>query len=113
MLVVQAPTANTLQKQILILEDGTQITITIEFKPMQFGWFIRELIYEDFTLNGFRIFTSPNILYQFKNLIPFGLMCTTKDGQEPKLQQDFSSGYASLFVLTSSEVDQLAALYSE
>ena len=62
-----------------------------------------------FTLNGLRITNSPNMLNQWKNILPFGLACFSTANREPSLQQDFASGNSVLYVLTQAEVTQ----YSE
>lgn len=109
---IEQITDDTKQKQTLILDDGTQVVLEICFVPMQLGWYITSLTYGDRTIEGFKICTSPNLLHQYKNLLPFGLACYTKDNGEPKLQQDFSSGYAELFLLTAEEVDEYQELLS-
>lgn len=105
-------TDDSLQNQNLVLPDGTVISLTIYFVPMQYGWFITELTYGTFTLNGLRICNSPNMLHQFKNQIPFGLACFSTASREPSLQQDFSSGASQLFVLTAAEVAQYSEFLS-
>ncbi len=105
--IIQNLTNAPKQQMTLILEDGTQIALTIRFIDMQYGWFMDEISYGDVTIEGRRICTSPNMLQQFKNLVPFGLACFTKDNNEPRFQEDFSSGYATLYVLTAAEVDAL------
>lgn len=71
---------------------------------MQYGWFITELLYPDFTLRGLRITNSPNMLYQWRNLIPFGLACFSAGNREPSLQDDFVSGASKLYILSEEEV---------
>lgn len=105
-------TSNPLQKQNLILDDGTQVQVTIYYVPLQFGWFITELVYGDFILRGVRICNSPNMLYQFKNQIPFGIACYTEANREPTQQQDFASGAAILYLLSQAEVDEYAEFLS-
>lgn len=100
------------QRQSLVLDDGTQVILAIYFVPMQYGWYITRLIYKDFTLNGFRIINSPNMLHQFRNQIPFGLACFSAGNREPSLQQDFSSGASKLYILTAAEVEQYAEVLS-
>lgn len=100
------------QKATVILDDGSSITINIEYKPLQLGWFITELSYKTFDLQGFRIVTSPNLLRQFKNLIPFGLACFVQQNDEATQQQDFLSGRATLFVLSAQEVVDYEAILS-
>ncbi len=106
---IQQVTADPLQKQKLILPDGTFLTLTIYYVPMQLGWFITELVYGDFVLNGFRICNSPNMLYQWRNKLPFGLACFSKENREPTQQQDFSSGNSVMYLLSAAEVE----LYAE
>jgi len=104
MLLIQQVTSDTLQKQTIVLEDGSSFTITLYFMPLQYGWFIQELVYGDFILRGVRVSNSPNILRQWKNKIPFGLACISKGKREPYFIDDFSSANSSLYVLTESEV---------
>lgn len=92
------------QAQVLILADGTSLSLTLYFRPMQFGWFITELAYQGFILQGLRITNSPNMLNQFQNQIPFGLACFSTNNREPSQQQDFSSGASKLYILSSDEV---------
>lgn len=101
---VQQITTDALQQQTLVLPDGTQMVLTLQYITSQLGWFIQSLVYQDFTLRNVRITTSPNMLRQFKNKLPFGLACYVTGNREPLLQADFSSGNANLFVLTRAEV---------
>ena len=101
------------QVQTIILADGTSFEFEIYFMPLQQGWFIEYLRYLDFELKGFRICNFPNILNQFRNLIPFGLTCRSSDGREPSLQEDFVSGHTQLFLLDEAEVEEVARSLSE
>lgn len=78
--------------------------IEIYFVSLQFGWFITSLTYQDFELNNLRITNSPNMLYQWRNLIPFGLACFSAGNVEPMQVQVFAEGISQLFVLTPDEV---------
>lgn len=106
MLLVPQVTDDPLQKQTLVLPDGSQIVLTLQYITSQIGWFIQSITYKNFTLQGLRITNSPNILRQFKNQIPFGLACYTANNREPTQQQDFLSGNSNLYVLTHAEVTQ-------
>ena len=112
MFIIQTITNDPQQKQTWVLQDGTAIAVQLEFKPMQFGWFINSLTYGNFSLNGYRVVNSPNMLYQFKNQIPFGLACFTTGNREPNQQQDFSSGNSVLYILSAAEVDQYTEFLS-
>lgn len=104
--LIQRVTNAPLQKQTLVLDDGTAFSLTLYFRPMQFGWFINELTYEDFTLYGMRVVNSPNMLYQFQNQIPFGLGCFSTNNREPSFIGDFQSGASKLYILTEDEVTE-------
>ena len=89
-------TADPKQNHVFTLEDGTVINITFEFRANQIGWFM-SLTYEGREFSNRRIVTSPNMMRQFKDLIPFGFACSTKDGGEPIFQTDFSTNRAMRF----------------
>jgi hypothetical protein len=97
-------TANALQTQTLVLPSGQSFSITMYYKPMQFGWFFTNITYKTFTLNSMRIVNNPNLLYQWQDLLPFGLCCFSPSQREPTQQQDFSSGASNLYILTAAEV---------
>lgn len=112
MKLISQVTDNPLQKQKFVLEDGTFFIMTMYFVPLQQGWFITELTYGDFILRGLRICNNVNMLYQWKNLIPFGLACLSVANREPSLQQDFSSGASNLYVLNQTDVEEYAEYLS-
>lgn len=105
MFQVQNLTADTRQKQNLVLPSGEIISLSIYFIPQQLGWFITNLTYQNFVLNGVRISNSPNMLYQFRNQIPFGLACVSTQKREPTQQEDFASGASLLYILSEAEVE--------
>lgn len=88
--------------------DGT-IDIRLHFLPRVQSWYI-DIEFGDFVLNSFRLSICPNRLTQYKNRIGFGLMVTTKNKIDPFLLNDFSSGNAALYLLTSAEVAQVEEL---
>lgn len=102
-------TAAPLQQQNIVLPDGTTFSMTIYYVPMQYGWYITNLTYGTFILNSVRITNNANMLYQWQNLIPFGLACFSNSQREPSLQQDFLSKSSNLYVLTQAECEAYAA----
>lgn len=106
--IIQQITSDARQNLGILLPDGTQFSLSIYFSSMQFGWFITNLTYQRFILNGVRITNSPNMLHQFRNQIPFGLACATASNREPSQAQDFSSGASILYLLDQADV----ALYT-
>lgn len=113
MFQIKTISSSAKQKQSLVLPDGTQISLTIYYVPLQIGWFIKNITYKDFSLDGLRICNSPNLLYQYRNQIPFGLACFSAfEDREPTQQQDFISGAAKLYILSAEEVKQYTELLS-
>lgn len=108
MRIVQRVSANPWQRQSLALDDGTTFSLELYFRPMQQGWFINELVYGDFVLRGTRVVSIPNMLNQWRNLLPFGLGCFSVANRDPQLQEDFISGAATLYVLSAAEVTEYA-----
>lgn len=102
--LIQQITDDSFQQQTLILPDGSSFLLQLYFMPMQYAWVITALTYKSFTLNGFRVSNSPNMLQQYCNQLPFGLACFSTQNREPSQQQDFSSGASQLYVLTAAEV---------
>jgi len=111
---IQQVTNAPLQKQTLVLPDGTFLSLSTYFRPLQFGWFIKQLSYgltnKTFTLNELRICNSPNMLHQWRNILPFGLGCFSSQDREPTQQDDFISGACTLYILTAEEVATFTAL---
>lgn len=102
-------TAYPNQQITFVLGDGTTFQLSLYYVPMQYGWFITNLTYGTFVLNNIRITNNANMLYQWQNLIPFGLACFSPSQREPSQLQDFSSGASNLYVLTKAECEAYAA----
>lgn len=109
MFLIGQITSDPCQQQQLVLADGSAIALQIYFRSMQLGWFINQITYGAFILQGVRITNSPNILNQFKNQIPFGLACLSTSEREPSQIEDFSSGASKLYILSATEVEQYSA----
>lgn len=99
------------QKHIISLEDGRQLTIELAYRPTQIGWFL-DLEIEGWELRGIRITNSLNLLFQWHNIIDFGILCEVDNNQEPLSIQDFLVGRARLGVLDQSEVNDIISAAS-
>jgi len=93
----------------ILLDDGTRVNITLSYCPNQLGWFY-SLTYNDFVVNNRRIVNSPNMLRQFRDIIPFGLACLVVDGYEPIYQSDFVDGRAALYILNELDLVETETL---
>ena len=100
------------QKHTALLEaDNTPIVIRLVYKPTQMGWFM-DVEYEtkNFSVYGLRVTTNTNILNQWRNVLPFGIVCYCEDFQEPLSVEDFLVGRAHIAILSAEEVKEIVAL---
>lgn len=95
------------QQYPITLPDGSAATLTLGFWPQQNGWFYN-LAWSGrtpaFALNGQQLVVSPNLLRQWRNVLPFGLGVVTNDGLDPTDQEDFVNGNCTLFLLDTSDI---------
>ena len=98
------------QHMTILLADGTKADLTLEFKPMQKGWFF-DIAWSGstFRANGQRLVSAPNILRQYIDQIPFGIYCKTANNVEPFNQTDFVTGVCQLILLDSEDVRYIDA----
>ena len=100
------------QKHTILLDaDSTPIVIELVYKPSQMGWFV-DVSYDtlDFIVRGLRVTTNTNILNQWRNKLPFGLICQCNEAQDPLLIDDFLVKRAFLSVLSAEEVEGIITL---
>lgn len=103
MRILENFTSDPKQRHQLVIPGGETISLQIEYKPQQSGWFFTEITHNDVTIKNLRICTSPNLLHQYVNQLPFGLMVTTTDAGEPTQQQDFLSRRSVMYLLDADE----------
>ena len=105
--ILQGLTDSPNQQYPITLPDGSVVTMNLYFWPQQNGWFY------DLTWNGKtpvwqslgnQLVSSPNILRQYRNNIPFGLTVSTVDGLDPTGQEDFVDGTCTILLLSVSDI---------
>lgn len=95
------------QLHTLVLENNKSADIRLFYCGRMQSWFI-DLTFEDIQINGLKIVLSPNLLRQFRKLIPFGLaIYTNTDFVEPFEIEAFSSGRVKISILNSDEVNEI------
>lgn len=102
------------QQVIFVLDDQTTFTFYLEYRRNTQGWYF-SLTYDtkDFEIDEQRLTNHPNILRQFKNILPFGLMCYLPDGTEPMYIDDFTNNRVQLYILNASDVEEIEDLIIE
>lgn len=91
------------QTVTLVLEDGTTVTMDLQYMPVIQRWGIG-FTYGTFSVQGMNLCIHPNLLRGWRHIVPFGIACLTIDGADPLYIEDFASGRASLYLLTQQEV---------
>jgi len=103
-------TADPIQQLGLLLPDGSQVQWTLTYRPQQQGWYY-DISWPNptnptspFNLQGVRLVCSPNILRQYRNQIPFGIMISTVGSVEPVNPGDFQNGVVTAILLAAADV---------
>lgn len=96
-------TSQPKQQMTFVLDDGSAVSLFIQYKPQQIGWFAN-VAWQDFLLEGIRLTSSPNLLQKWENLIPFGLAILGKNDVEPLNVTDFSDGTCAVYLLNAADV---------
>lgn len=94
------------QQSAFVLSDGSQVSLYLEYRPQQMGWFF-DLTWQSITLNGQRLAVFPNILRQWQRLLPFGVAVVSTGDVEPLNVTDLSDGTVTLLVLTAEDVARI------
>jgi hypothetical protein len=98
----------------ITLPDGSVVTMNLYFWEQQLGWYY-DLSWSGQTpawqLNGQQLVTSPNILRQWKNVLPFGITVSTSDGLDPTDIEDFANGNCTLLLLDVSDIAAIEAAF--
>ena len=111
--IIEGLTDEPKQDFKLTLEDGNTLECSIVFMPTQNNWFLT-FTYKDRVINNIRITLSPNFIRELKNLVPFGLGCTSNTKVDPCSQDDFLTQRCRLFLLEGiTELEEMEALYED
>jgi len=95
MKLITGITDKPVQTFSLILADGSKASGTLRFRDQQTGWFM-DITYGTVIINGLRLVSTPNLLRQFQEIIPFGLAFTMPAGADPFTIEAFSTATFAL-----------------
>ena len=90
----------------LQLPDGSTATLELFYlgAPQRWSFNIAHSSFPNGALNGQMLCVHPNILRNFKRIIPFGLACISTDGQDPAFIEDFATARITLYILSAADV---------
>lgn len=95
---------NANQVITFVIDDGSTVVLNLIYHPAVERW-VANIIHESLTVFSINICLHPNMLRDWKNIIDFGLMCTTIDGIDPLYIDDFSNGRATLYILDKDDIN--------
>ena len=98
------------QMHRLVLENNETADFHLYYSARMQSWYF-DITYKNWTINGVKIVLSPNILRQFRKVIPFGLSFMTNSYVEPFEVECFTSGRVEMGILNAEEVKQVEADY--
>lgn len=87
-------------------ENNERIDFTLYYKPSQQSWYF-DIVYLEFELRGVKMVNNPNLLRNYRNLLPFGINCIVEDGTDPYFIDDFTTGRVIVNLLTEAEVEEI------
>lgn len=85
------------------LPDGSSAQLEFFYRPGTQRWTL-DISHPLLTMKGFNLSLGPNILRQWRNLIPFGIAITSNNGLDPMQATDFLDGTCKLYILSAAEV---------
>ena len=108
MLYINHLTSDPQQQANLTGIPGVSIGLTLRFMPRVQRW-IMGLTYGTESIQGIAVTTSPNMLRQYRNIIPFGIACLTASGLDPYTVNDFANQASNLYLLNAADVAAIEA----
>lgn len=94
------------QTMNIVGEENEIISFNLYFMPTQKAWFC-DIIWNTFEVTGLQVVFTANMLHTWSSILPFGICCWTIDGYDPAYINDFLTGRAQLYILSTSDVASL------
>ena len=99
------------QRHIIPIEGSdTRAFLTLEFKTNLNCWFY-SITWGEFSIKNHQIVTGANILRQYKNRVPFGIMVATNNVLDPLTLECWVDGTAELYVLNTEDTAYVEEYY--
>ena len=108
MIQINKLTSDASQTMKLVTEAGEIIAFSLRYRPAIQCWTF-DLTWGNYQITGMRFVNAINLLRQWKDIFPFGLMIKSSDILEPQYIDDFTSGRIKVYLLNPSEILQLEA----
>jgi len=99
------------QSTSVALGDGSSLDLFFRYRPAVQRWSM-DVAWGTFAAKGIIVTAHPNIMRQWRNVVPFGIGFISSDGADPFMLSDFLLGRVKVFVMDDSagEVDATSGL---
>ena len=108
--ILNIPAVYRQTMQVPVENSTTPLQLLLEYNPVQYAWFM-SVTWNTFSVNALQVTASPNLLRQWKNTIPFGIMVTNTANIDPITLEDFASGVSTMYVLNATDVATFENLF--
>ena len=105
-------TEDSKQNLLFYLENDEVSEIDLEFRDNVRGWFYG-IKYNNFVIKNRKLVNSPNIIRQYKNILPFGISAISNDKLDPLFLSDFVNERIQIFILEKNEVLEIETEFFE
>ena len=92
------------------LDGFESVEVILEFKLSQNAWYY-SIIWGTFEIRNGRIVTGLNLLRQYRNIIPFGILIYHPDNIDPMLLDDFQYNGFEFYMLEAADLPLAEAYY--
>lgn len=100
---IQNITQDPRQNFIINIPGSDPAILDLEYLSTQQGWFLT-ITHKTFQASKIRLCVCPNVLRQWKYILPFGFACLSNNKQDPMTIDAFTSGQSQLLFLESADV---------
>lgn len=98
---------NSPKQQFTIqLENGDIFELFLHYNARMEAWFF-SFNYNDIAINDLKVCLHPNILRNYRRIIPFGIAFIADNLVEPFQVESFTSNACSLYILNEEEVNTI------
>ena len=102
MLEITGITTDYRQQFNITIKNYGYAQMTLQYKPNQLAWFF-DLTWQNFAITNQQLTMSPNILRQYRKILPFGIACVSSANIDPIVIEAFVVE-TKLYLLDASDV---------
>lgn len=99
-------TNEPIQRHQLVLDNNDTVDFRLYFSSRTQCWYF-DFAYKELSVKCSKVVLSPNLLRNFRRIIPFGIAFASDGSTEPFRLDDFSSNRIKMYVLNSEDIESI------